>query len=341
MPSERDAVMRRRPNEQLHIHIENTGSLGPVFQVTDERMYQALKKFPSVADRVRITIGQDGDIYDREIRTANILFGWRFDQIDLKARAPQLKWIHVHGAGVSHLLPLDWLPEGSVVTNSRGVHGDRASEYTIMAVLALNNRLPEMLSHQRSRTWKQLFNTGIHGKTLLIVGVGSVGGGTAAWAKQFGMKVIGIRRTGEAHPDVDGMFLPKDLDALLPEADFVLVTAPHTKLTHHMLGERQINLLKNGTGIINYSRANLVDYEALRKRLEKREISAVLDVFDPEPLPADSPLWCTPNLIITPHCSSDDTERYTPKTLDLFFRNVAKFLNGEKLINEVRPELGY
>jgi len=99
--------------------------------------------------------------------------------------------------------------------------------------------------------------------------------------------------------------------------------------------------MKKGAGLINYSRANLVEYTALRRKLVEGALTAILDVFDPEPLPADSPLWDTPNLIVTPHCSSDDAERYTPDTLDLVFRNMARFIAGKPLQNRVRPELGY
>jgi len=169
-----------------------------------------------------------------------------------------------------------------------------------MAVLMLNNRLPEMVTNQRQGRWEQLFNSAVVGKTLLIVGVGHVGGSVAGWAKRFGMRVIGIRRTGRNHRSVDAMHRPADLPKLLPEADFVLIAAPHTDATHHLIGADEIALLKRGGGLVNYSRANLVDYEALRGRLERGEISAVLDVFSPEPLPSDSPLWQTPNLIITP-----------------------------------------
>lgn len=326
---------------KAHLHIENTSELGDVFRITEERLQAALARAPSVARRIRVTLGADGDIFDREIRTADALFAWNFDRTALAARAPRLKWVHAHGAGVSHLLPLDWLPEGAVLTNSRGVHGDRASEYVIMAILALNNRLPEMFTNQREGRWEQHYNTAIRGKRLLIIGVGSVGGGVARAAKKLGLHITGVRRSGEAHLAVDEMHRPKDLGKLLPKADFVVVTAPHTPESHHLLGEKELNLLRKGAGLINYSRANLVDYGALRKRLERRELSAILDVFDPEPLPSSSPLWRTPNLIITPHSSSDDTERYTPDTLDLVFRNMARFLKGQPLINRVRAELGY
>ena len=137
------------------------------------------------------------------------------------------------------------------------------------------------------------------------------------------------------------MHKPEALRALLPRADFVAVATPATSSTKQMLGRTEIALLKKGAGLLNYSRAALVDYEALRERLERREISAVLDVFDPEPLTADSPLWQTPNVIITPHSSSDDTERYTPKTLDLLFSQMERFMAGKKLANIVSRTLEY
>jgi glyoxylate/hydroxypyruvate reductase len=325
----------------IHLHVENLRELGPVFEASPERVAAALRDHPAVAARLNVTIGYDGDIFERELRDTDVLFAWDFDRSNLAERAPRLKWVHAHGAGVNHLMPLTWLPKSAVLTNSRGVHAERASEYAIMAVLMLNNRLPEMMTNQRQSRWEQLFNSAVTGKTLLIVGVGHVGGSVAAWAKRFGMRVVGIRRTGRGHRSVDAMHRPEDLPKLLPEADFVLVAAPHTDATHHLIGAAEIALLKRGAGLVNYSRANLVDYEALRARLERGEISAVLDVFSPEPLPSDSPLWRTPNLVITPHSSSDDTERYTPRTLDLVMRNMERFLAGKPLMNRVSPKLQY
>jgi glyoxylate/hydroxypyruvate reductase A len=330
-------MLRRK----VHLHVENSRALGSVFEASRPRLASALRRHHGLRQRLRITVGYDGDIYDRAIATADVLFGWDFDRRNLAERAPNLRWVHAHGAGVNHLIPLDWLPKGTVLTNSRGVHGERAGEYAIMSILMLNNRLPEMVTNQRHGRWQQLFNTGIAGKTLLVIGVGSVGGTAAKWAKRFGMHVVGIRRRSKPHPAVDVMHGPGRLRALLPKADFILVTAPYTRDTHHLLGAGELRLLKRGAGLVNYSRANLVDYAALRKRLERGELSAVLDVFDPEPLPHSSPLWKTPNLIITPHCSSDDTDHYTPHTLDLLFRNMRRFLAGRPLINRVDPELQY
>jgi glyoxylate/hydroxypyruvate reductase len=325
----------------VHLHVENARDLGLVFQATPKRVREALARHPGLAGKVKVTIGYDGDIYARAMRTADVLFGWRFDREDLARKAPHLRWVHAHGAGINHLLPLDWLPPGAVLTNSRGVHGEKAEEYTLMAILMLNNRMPRIMNNQSRARWEQPFNSSVAGKTLLVVGVGHIGGGAAKWAKRFGMTVIGIRRTGRPHRHVDAMHRPAALPKLLPRADFVLIATPHTKDTHQLIGRRELNLMKPGAGLINYSRAQLVDYDALAPKLRNGELSAVLDVFDPEPLPRSSPLWKLPNLIITPHCSSDDTERYTPKTLDLICRNLERLMAGKSLLNRVSPRYQY
>lgn len=338
--SERPAKLVERRGK-IHFHIDNHRPLGPVFQVTPPRLNAALKRYPRVAKKLHITVSQDGKGMDRHLKTADALFAWKMNLKKFAERAPKLRWVQAPGAGINHLLPLDWLPKGAVLTNNSGVHGERANEYGIMAILMLNNRLPEMMTNQRRARWDQLFNSGIAGKTLLVVGVGNVGGGIARSAKKFGLHVIGIRRTGKSHRYVDRMYRPSDLHLALPLADFVFVAAPSTPDTRHLIGRKELNLLKRGAGIVSYSRADTMDYDALRKKLVKRHLSAVLDGFDPEPLPKSSPLWSTPNLIITPHCSSDDTEVYTPATLDLTFRNMERFIAGKPLLNRIDPKLGY
>jgi phosphoglycerate dehydrogenase-like enzyme len=326
----------------MHLHIENNRDLGPVFEAGPERVATALAKFPGLGDKLRITIGTDGDIFGAEIKTADALFGWKFDRTGIaEGHAPNLRWVHAHGAGINHLMPFDWLPKGAVLTNSRGVHGEKADEYTIMSLLMLNNRLAESCTNQRLKKWDQVFSSSIQGKTVLIIGVGHVGGGAAKWAKAFGLRVLGIRRSGGAHPHVDEMHTPDKLHALLPRADFVLMTTPHTQETTHLLGAAELALMKDGAGLVNYSRASLIDYDALRVELIAGRLTAMLDVFDPEPLSASSPLWDTPNLIITPHCSSDDAEMYTPKTLDLVFRNAELLLASKPLVNVVDPVRQY
>ncbi len=339
-----ESFMARRPtaySRVIHLHVENSGDVNEVFDVTPERLDAALRRHPQLTGKLKVSIGYGGDILDKALETADAVLAWSFDRRDLRRRAPNLRWVHAHGAGVSHLMPLDWLPRGAVLTNSRGVHGQRATEYAFMALLMLNNGIPRMIDNQRNALWQQLFNSSIAGKTVLIIGVGHIGAGVAVWAKRAGMRVLGIRRSGKPRRCVDEMHTPDALPLLLPRADFVLVTAPLTQATRHLIGEAELRRLKPGAGLVNYSRAQLVDYEALRRRLESGAVSAVLDVFDPEPLPASSSLWRTPNLVITPHCSSDDAARYTPMTLDLVCRNLERFIEGKPLLNRVSRQREY
>lgn len=327
--------------QKFHLYIENTPALGPVFEITDSRVSDALQKYPALADKVSITIGGAGCLLDESIAKANVLFGWDFDRDLVSRRGQHLHWIQLQGAGVNHLLPLDWVPEGVPVANSRGAHGKRASEYLMMSLLALNNGLPAMVTNQSRHRWLPIHSEVITGKTLLIVGVGHIGGDLAERAKQFGLHTLGIRRTAKAHPFIDEMFSPDVLADLLPEADFVVVTAPQTRATEKILGKREFSVMKPGAGLVLYSRAGLVDYDALRQSLSNGHISAVVDVFEEEPLPETSPLWDTPNLIITPHSSSNDPVNHARRSLELLFENVSRYMAGTGLLNIVNPKQQY
>ena len=326
---------------KFHLHAQNSAVLNEVFEISRKRVRDAFARHPDLQDKLRVSIGYGGDILEKSLQSADALFCHRTNFEDLETRAPKLKWIHIHGAGVEHVMPLDWLPRGVSLINSSGAHGRRATEYAATAILMLNNRIPEMVTHQHAHRWQQCFNSNIGGKTLLLVGVGKIGSDIARWAKSMDMHVIGVRRTARAKRYVDEMHPTSKLRKLLPRADFVLVAAPLTDATDGLLGKHELDLLKPGAGLVNYSRARLVDYDHLRHKLDNGEMSAVLDVFDPEPLPRSSPLWRTPNLIITPHCGSDDTGYYTPRTLDIIFNNVRRHLGGKKLANRVSRTLQY
>jgi phosphoglycerate dehydrogenase-like enzyme len=330
-------------NGLIRVHFENDTALGPVFALTKERVRAALKRNPRAARLVDVSYGATGGDFAGRIADADVLYAWRFPKEKIRKSAPRLRWIHIHGAGVEHLRPFDaWMPERVHLTNSRGVHGDRANEYFLMTILMLNNRVPTMVTNQMRRRWEQVYNTAIAGKTLLIVGVGHMGGGAARYAKKVGLRVVGIRRSGKRHPDVDEMHTPDKLMKLLPKADFVMVATPHTTATDRLLGRRQLNAMKPTAGLVNVGRSGVIDYDVLSQKLRKGELSgAVLDVFPQEPLPASSPLWKVPNLIMTPHSSSDDEVMYTPNSLDLFFANLERFAAKKKLLNEVDRKLEY
>ncbi len=339
------AGSRARPRgaggRRVRLHVDNCRRYDQVFWITPERWAAASRRHPALARRVDATIGWDLEGFDEAMRTAEVFVGWEFDRRDLAVRAPRLRWIHLTGAGIEHLLPLTWVPPGVVLTNNSGVHAPKASEFAAAAILMLNNRIPLHVTNQQRARWEQVFNAPVTGKTLLIVGVGAMGGAAARRAKALGLRVLGVRRSGRPHPSVDRMVRPDALERVLPRADFVLVTTPLTAETRGLLGRKQLDLLKPGAGLINMGRAGVVDYAALADKLRRGELGgAVLDVFDPEPLPSDSFLWHTPNLIMTPHVSSD-APNYADRTLDLFFRNLQRHLTGRPLLNAVDPAREY
>lgn len=310
--------------------------------MTRERYRGAAKRNPDVAKSVRCTIATDREGFYRQIKSADVLVGWWLPKYELHEIAPKLKWIHIIGAGIEHLLPLDWLPKGVQLVNNRGVHGPKMGEYVVMALLMLHNDIPTLVTQQRERQWREIFSTTIGGKTLLVIGVGNMGGTAAKKAKELGLHVIGVRRTARRHRYVDEMYGVDALPKLIPRADFVLVTTPVTSETRGLLGKRELDLMRPDASLINLGRAEVVDYDVLRRKLERGQIKgAVLDVFDPEPLPKSSPLWSTPNLIMTPHVASDDADAYIPRTLDLALDNVRRYLEGRPLKNRVMPSREY
>jgi phosphoglycerate dehydrogenase-like enzyme len=156
------------------------------------------------------------------------------------------------------------------------------------------------------------------------------------------MKVLGVRRSGRPHRWVHRMFTTKGLRTALRQADFVVVTVPLTPETRGLIGAKELDCLPRHAGLVNLGRGPVVDYDALSAKLWTRELSgAVLDVFHEEPLPPESPMWSTPNVIVSPHCAVDDGRAYVPRCLDIFFDNLRRYLGGRPLRNVVDRRLGY
>ncbi len=326
----------------LRVHIKTSPNSEAVFRITPELFEQAAARHPRLADRISVSFNAGLEGFEDAMADADVLVTWDLPRDDVAGYAPQLKWVHVIGAGIEHLQPLDWLPPDVALINNRGVHAPKAGEYGLMALLMLNSAVPQLITQQRAHRYQEIFTGTLAGKTLLIVGLGEMGGAVARAARAHGLTILAIRRGGEDSPLADAVHGPDALDALLPQADFLLLTTPLTEETRGLIDRRRLALLKPEAGLINMSRAGVVDYSALAEALTAGGLSgAVLDVFDPEPLPADSPLWEVPNLVMTPHVSSDDLGAYIPRTLDLLFENLRRYLDGEPLKNRVRPELGY
>ena len=305
--------------------------------------YRAIAKtYPDIARRLRVDFCASDEEREAKLAKAEVFVAWRFPKADLARRAPHLKWIQLTGAGVEHLMPLDWLPPGVSLTNCSGVHGPKLGEFATMAFLMLHVQMPFFATAQREHRWEQRFSSLIAGKTAVIVGLGGMGNAAMRSARRLGLNIIGVNRTGRAHRLADRTVAAGRLHQVLPKADFLFLAAPHTRQSRGMIGRPELALMKPSAGIVNVGRGALIDDAALVAALEAGRLAgAILDVFAREPLPAGSPLWDAPNLLVVPHVSADDAEQYMPRNFDLFFRNCRRFLARRPLLNRIDPEREY
>ena len=320
----------------------NTPEGEAVFTITRERIDAALTEFPDLVGKVDYFIDWDTDNFTASMADSDILLTWDLPTENLSSVAPRLRWIHCIGAGVEHLLPMTWLPQQVTLTNNKGVHAAKAGEFGLMAVLMLHTHIPAVAFNQRNAVYDSLYSSPIAGKTLVILGTGTLGGSAAGKLKQLGVEVIGVNRSRNPVAGCDRVVTTAQLDDVLSDADYLLIATPDTPQTRGLMSRERLDLMKSTAGIINIGRATVMDYDALCDKLDEGSLGgAILDVFDPEPIEANSRLWSTRNLIVSPHISADDGDSYIPMTLGLFFRNLQLFLAGEPLLNPVRPELGY
>ncbi|MEO0651234.1 MAG: D-2-hydroxyacid dehydrogenase [Planctomycetota bacterium] len=261
-------------------------------------------------------------------------------------RAEQLAWIQSWSAGVGRLLETPGVVEreGLVVTNAKGVHGPVISEHVFALLLSLTRNLGAYAEAQADSRWDR--NAGdpweLSGRTLLVAGLGGIGREVAKRADAFGMRVVGTVRTErEAPPYVDQLVTGDRTDEFLPEADVLVICLPLTDETRGFFDARRLALLPPGAVVINIARGAILDTDALHATLQSGHLAgAGLDVTDPEPLPADHPLWSTPNVRITPHVAGR-ADLTGERRRALLAENIRRFAAGEPLLNVVDREAGY
>ncbi len=268
---------------------------------------------------------------------------------DIASRAPHLKWLQLTSAGVDRLLDAPVVRSPVQVTTASGIHATSISEYIIGAMLAFAKGFPRAIQAQAERAWTPYLPPELEGATVGIIGMGAIGRRTAELAKAFRMRVLGMRRSverrvrgqGSGVTDVDELMPPADLPYLLRESDYVVLATPLTPETRQMIGEPELRSMKPGAVIVNIARGAVIDEAALVRALKEGWIAgAALDVFEREPLPADSELWGLRNVLLTPHISGG-TPRYMERAVDLFCDNLRRYLAGEPLRNVVDPARGY
>ena len=288
------------------------------------------------------------DALPQELPDAHIFVGasLRPEQF---AHAKQLKWIHSTAAGVSQLMYPELRNSGVIVTNPSGIFCAPMAEHTVGMILALARNFPDTVRYQDAAKWAQqdLWDkpqhlSEINGSLLLIVGYGSIGRELAKRVQAFGMRIWGVTRSGKGDPTHAERIQPaSELHEALPHADYMVIAAPDTPETKHLIGPVQIARMKRGARLINIGRGSLLDEAALVAALQSGQLSgAALDVTSLEPLPSDSPLWKAPNLFITPH-TSGVSERLWQRETELLLRLLEEWFAGKGLSNRVDLSRGY
>jgi len=325
-----------------HIHVINSPDMAPydISVETLERIFEELIRSGQMS--LTVTESVDATALTDEMRDANVLVGYHLPRSRI-AEMPRLRLIHLTSAGVNHLLPMDWLPRRVVLTKSSGIHSDVAGEYVSCALLMLNIGIPAYVDRQRDAVWKPEHNLSIRGKTAVVVGLGALGGTAAQQAKNLGLRVIGVRRRSRTHRYADTVVGPGALAEVLPQADFLVIAAPLTPATRGLIGRREIGLLKNDAGVVNISRAGVVDTAALAERLDRYTLrGAVIDVWDEEPLPPESAYWHVRGMVITPHISADVPPRiYGERVMQLLKDDIVRLMAGRSPRNRVSRTQGY
>lgn len=310
---------------------------------------EQVERIQSVPGTRVVQMSADGRVHDageEAMAAARVLLrgGIPASVLDhVMGHAPQLSWIHSFSAGIDRVATPAVRARGLTVTNARGVFSRPIAEYVVLMCLMIARRLPQLMELQREHTWQPLRGRELASLTVGIVGFGSIGAEIATLLEPFGTRILATRRrpdrgTRPANVEV----LPHDrLDDLLAASDVVVVAAPLTDETAGLIGAPQLQAMRQDAWLINIARGRLVDELALRRAVEAGAIGgAVLDVFNEEPLPGDSPLYDVPNLIVTPH-TSWASDRVASRSLDLFVENLRRFVAGEPLENVVDLEVGY
>ncbi|HEX9091486.1 MAG TPA: D-2-hydroxyacid dehydrogenase [Anaerolineales bacterium] len=277
-------------------------------------------------------------------------------------QAPRLRWIQFHWAGLDHVLDEPIIHrEGMSITSMSGASSSQMAEHAVMMMLALGHHLPDVFAHQKRAEWPsgrwELFSPlELRDSTVGIIGYGSIGRQIARLLQVFGATVLATKRD-VLHPEdtgyiIDGLgdpggdlvnrlYPPQALVTMIKECDFVVVTLPLTAATRGMIGAKELAAFDPSAFLIDSSRGGVVDHNHLIPLLREHKIAgAALDVYPMEPLPADSPLWKLPNVILTPHISGF-SPHYDERAIDLFIQNLHRYLEDLPLYNRLDPTLEY
>ncbi|MGB3307172.1 MAG: D-2-hydroxyacid dehydrogenase [Thermomicrobiales bacterium] len=302
--------------------------------------------FPLLDDVPGITVTRcERDEIAANAADIDVFYG--HPSVEMLKLAPKLKWIQSPSAGVEFVANVPELVASDIIlTNTRGAHGPSIGEHTMALLLALTRHIPESLDQQHRRHWERgsLYRTAreVGGLTMGIIGFGSLGRGIAQRAQAFDMKLLAVdAQAVNGQPFLDDVWPVSRLDDLLEQSDVVVIAAPLTPETHHLIDADRLAKMKDDAYLIVVSRGGIVVEEALLETLKSGKLAgAGIDVVEHEPMAPDDPFWDAPRMILTPHLAGASAPKER-RVVEIFRDNLIRFQNGEPLLNEVDKSRGY
>lgn len=265
----------------------------------------------------------------------DLLPRWAGSYLKVCLEAPSTQWLHSLSAGVDHPVFRAIIDRGIRLTNSSGAAGPAIAHHVIMSLLALRRDLAGFLADQSERAWRPRDLGDVEATTVAVIGMGPIGAETARLAREFGMRPIGVRRSVRGDEPCETWTFDR-LPELLPMAEAIVLAVPLSEDTRQLLDRAAFDLVRPGCHLVNVGRGELVDEEALVDALRTGQVgAAALDVTTVEPLPADSPLWSMPNVLITPH-TSGATASTRRRVHDMFVAEFGHFVRGEPFEREIQ-----
>lgn len=309
-----------------------------IFELNDEYMSMIM----DTAKGGHVIVSPHSNVTDEMLKEAEIIYGWpSHDQIK---KAINLRWLHLPSAGADGYTDSKlYMNKNALLTTSSGVYGKPIAEHVFAMILSFNRNLQEYALLKQEKRWVSIRKTrDFFGSTVGIIGFGDIGKEVAIRAKALGARVLVVKRRPSTKPDyVDEQYLNEEIDKLLEQSDYIVLTLPATENTKGIISREKVNIMKPDVFLVNIGRGELIDQDALIEALKEKRIGgAGLDVMTPEPLPPDNPLWELPNVMITQHSSGISVGNDSRRT-NLFCNNLQRYLNNETLINRVDFSEGY
>ncbi len=322
-----------------HQEIMSSRPLVLVISTDNDSQLAMLRGIPHVT-------GSSPGAFEKAASEAEVILHWAGPRDLLRPvflACPHLRWIHSRAAGLDNLLFPELVESPVQLTNGTGVFSQSLGEFALAAILFFAKDFPRMLRNQRAERWEQFDIDAISQQTAGIVGYGDIGRAVARRLHAMDMKVLALKRhpPATADPSIAEYYTPDALAVMLGRCDYVVVAAPLTAETRHMISDAQFAAMKPNAVVINVGRGPVIDQAAMVRALVQRRIrGAGLDVFEEEPIPAGDPTWKLDNVLISPHCA-DHTRDWLNDAMCFFLRLYSRFEKGEPLENTVQKHLGY